>query len=60
MIRYLTAREIADLIRRPVGTIYRWASVYGWRRSDDSRRPVLYLAEDVEKTLRSNTPTDAT
>lgn len=51
MIRYVTAAEVAALYRRPIGTVYRLASVHGWRRSADRKRPVLYLAEDVEATL---------
>lgn len=53
MIRYLTAAEIAEIYRRPLGTIYRLAHIHRWRRSTDKRRPVLYHVEDVESTMRS-------
>ena len=52
MIRYLTAAEIAEIYRRPLGTIYRLAHIHRWRRSTDKRRPVLYHVEDVESTMR--------
>lgn len=52
MIRYLTAAEIAMLYRRPIGTIYRLASQYRWRRVSDGRRPVLYAADDVARTFQ--------
>lgn len=52
MIRYLSASEIATLYRRPKGTIKRLAHTDQWRRSEDGRRPVLYLADDVEATMR--------
>lgn len=52
MIRYLTAVEIAMLYRRPIGTIYRLASQYRWRRVSDGRRPVLYAVDDVERTFQ--------
>lgn len=49
--RYLSAAEIAMQSGRPVGTIHRWASEDGWRRSADGQRPVLYAREDVMATL---------
>lgn len=52
MIRYLTAVEISMLYGRQVNTIHRLAHEDVWRRSGDGRRPVLYLAEDVEKTMK--------
>lgn len=52
MIRYLTVAEIAMLYRRPIGTIYRLASQYRWRRVSDGRRPVLYAADDVARTFQ--------
>lgn len=52
MIRYLTTEEIMLLYDRPRGTIKRLAHIDGWRRSQDGRRPKLYLAEDVEATMR--------
>ncbi len=56
MKRYITAADIADIAKRPISTVYRWASIHQWRRSADGRRPVLYNAEDVGKTL-ANLPT---
>lgn len=50
-IRYLSAAEIAHQSGRPIGTIHRWASEDGWRRSVDGQRPVLYRVEDVLPTL---------
>jgi len=50
--RYVTAAETASTWRLPLGTVHRLASTEGWRRSDDDRRPVLYLAEDVDATMR--------
>jgi hypothetical protein len=52
VIRYLTLDEIAMLYGRPKGTIKRLAHTDQWRRSEDGRRPALYLAEDVEATMR--------
>lgn len=52
MIAYLTAAEIALLYARPPGTIRRLASNDRWRRTTDGKRPVLYLADDVETTMR--------
>lgn len=51
MIHYYSAREIETMCKRPIGTIQRWASRDRWRRTEDGRKPVLYLAEDVERTL---------
>lgn len=50
--RYVTAAETASTWRLPLGTVHRLASTEGWRRTDDDRRPVLYLAEDVDATMR--------
>ena len=47
----ISAKAIAIRWNRPVGTVHRWASQYGWPRSDGSRRPVLYLATAVEATV---------
>lgn len=49
-MRWMTVDEIRTLYRRPVGTIYRLASQYGWRKADD-RRPALYHADDVADTF---------
>lgn len=51
MARYYSAAELAMLLRRPVGTIRRLASVDKWRRTADDRRPVLYDMDDVEATM---------
>lgn len=49
--RYVTAAETASTWRLPLGTVHRLASTEGWRRSADGRRPVLYLAADVDATM---------
>lgn len=51
MIRYVTAKELAALARRPIGTIYWLAHRDQWRRSPPGQRPVLYNAEDAGRTL---------
>lgn len=62
--RYLSAAEIAHQSGRPIGTVHRWASEHGWRRSADGQRPVLYRVEDVLPTLirliQTDTLIDAT
>lgn len=50
--RSYTAAEIAREHGLPLGTVYWLAKQHGWRRSNDGRRPVLYVAADVEATLR--------
>lgn len=50
--RYVTAAETASTWRLPLGTVWRLASTEEWRRTDDGHRPVLYLAEDVDTTMR--------
>lgn len=50
--RYVTAHETASTWRRPLGTIYRLAHTYGWARTEDGHKPVLYLAADVDATMR--------
>lgn len=49
--RYLTPAEIAEQWSMPLGSVYRHASLNRWRRSEDGRRPALYLEEDVRATL---------
>lgn len=49
--RYLSAREISDQWKIPAGTVYWLASDRRWRRTQDGRRPVLYLLEDVRASL---------
>ncbi len=53
--RYLTAAETASTWRLPLGTVHRLASTDEWRRSADGRRPVLYLASDVDATMKART-----
>lgn len=55
MIRYLTVAEIAILYVKPQGTVRWLAHRDNWRRSADGRKPVLYSAEDVEKTMDAMT-----
>jgi hypothetical protein len=51
MSRYLTVEEISRLWSRPPGTVRRLASVDKWQRTEDHKRPVLYLITDVEKSM---------
>jgi hypothetical protein len=51
--RYLSPAEVAERWTMPLGSVYRLASEYRWRRTQDGRRPALYLAEDVRATLDS-------
>lgn len=50
-MNYLTAAEIAVLYRRPLGTVYRLASTEHWQRTSPRVRPVMYAADDVDKTF---------
>jgi hypothetical protein len=50
--RYVTAAEAARDWRLPLGTVHRLASTEGWARSADGHRPVLYLAVDVDMTMK--------
>ncbi len=43
---YLSAADLATLLRVPKGTIYRWASEDQWPRTKG--RPVRYLASEAE------------
>ncbi|MFI9558856.1 HNH endonuclease signature motif containing protein [Nonomuraea endophytica] len=52
-----TARFYALIYRVPVGTIYRWASEDGWRRTDPARRPVRYHPDDVDQSFVRREPT---
>jgi uncharacterized protein YjcR len=45
-----TAEDLARTYGVAVGTIYRWASEDGWRRSDPRRRPVTYNRDDAEES----------
>ncbi len=60
MIRYLTLAEIAMLYETPNGTLRWLANRDRWERSTDQRRPVLYLAADVVKTMATRAARDAT
>jgi hypothetical protein len=51
LMDYLTAAEIATYYRRPLGTIRRLASTDKWVRTHRKIRPVMYRAEDVDKTF---------
>ena len=50
-MEYLTAMEIAVLYRKPLGTVYRLACTEQWQRTGRRHRPVMYAAEDVDKTF---------
>lgn len=47
-----TAADLALTYKVPIGTIYRWASLDGWRRSNPKHRPVTYNRDDAEKSYR--------
>lgn len=49
--RYLSAAEIASQWQVALGSVYRLASQGRWERTEDGRRPVLYLAADVRATF---------
>lgn len=51
--RYLTGAEIAYLWNLPTGTVRWFAHRDQWRRSEDGRKPVLYNATDVRKTMKT-------
>lgn len=53
--RYMTAVEISEHYHLAMGTVWRLASTDGWRRSDDHRRPVLYLIDDITTTMDRRT-----
>lgn len=53
--RYVTAHETAATWRRPLATIYWYAHRDRWTRTEDGRKPVLYLASDVDATMRAGT-----
>lgn len=50
--RYVTATEAARDWRLPLGTVHWLANRDQWRRSGDERRPVLYVAADVDATMK--------
>lgn len=52
-MKYLTVAEIAMLYQLKPATVRWYAHRDGWQRSSDSRKPVLYRAEDVEKTMKA-------
>jgi hypothetical protein len=43
---WLTAAQLSELLRVPIGTIWRWASEDDWRRLD--RRPKRYHHDDAQ------------
>lgn len=45
---WLTAAQLSQLFRIPIGTLQRWASEDKWRRLDG--RPVRYHADDFERS----------
>lgn len=47
----VSAREVSLRYQRPMGTVHRWAHQYGWARTRDGRRPVLYLRSEVEECV---------
>lgn len=47
---YATAADLARTYRVPLGTIYRWASLDQWRRTDPRHRPVRYHPEDADSS----------
>lgn len=51
--RYYTAAEIRDFWRLgcKAQVIYKFAHEKHWRTTDDRRRPTLYNADDVDKTM---------
>lgn len=53
MIRYLTVAEVAMLYQLKPATVRWYAHRDEWRRSTDNRKPVLYRADDVEKTMNA-------
>lgn len=48
--RYLTGAEIAAWLECPNGTVRWYAHRDRWERTEDGRRPVMYLREDVART----------
>lgn len=48
---YLTLAEIEMIYEQPQSTLRRLASKDRWERTEDGRKPVLYLATDVAKTM---------
>jgi hypothetical protein len=54
---YVTARDLARLLRVPLGTIYRWASEDGWRRT--RYRPIRYHMDDAVNSKRARELTTA-
>lgn len=49
----ISAKAIALRWDRPIGTVHSWASRYGWTKTSGEQRPVLYLTEQVERTVAS-------
>lgn len=57
--RYMSAAEVAEAYGKPIGTVYWYANRDKWRRTQDGRRPALYLAEDVRASLDAATSDQA-
>lgn len=49
-----TARDLASLYSVPIGTIYRWASLDDWRRTDPKHRPVKYNRQDADNSYHKH------
>jgi hypothetical protein len=49
---YGTAGYYARIYHVPLGTIYRWASTDGWRRTPAARRPVRYHPDDADRSYQ--------
>lgn len=49
--RYISLAEIELIYEQPQSTLRRLASTDRWERTDDGRRPVLYLRTDVSATM---------
>lgn len=47
MTPWMTAPEIARLLRIPTAEVYRRASEKQWRKTKDGKRPTLYSTEDA-------------
>lgn len=48
---WLTAAQLSELLRVPIGTVWRWAHEDEWRRVD--RRPRRYHHDDAQKSYDS-------
>lgn len=48
---YLSLAEIEMIYEQPQSTLRRLASTDRWERTEDGRKPVLYLAANVAVTM---------